>query len=198
MKKLTLVLVSAMALAACGKQKKLVIMSKGPAEVDMNAHTITAKDGGSHEEKEVMVSGDHINFKLVSPAGEAGVQVSGDGLFIVNVKNDTIIGAYQKYSDPKLAQNIVSQEELKRRIDSLQLLSENKNVSEANRNFYLLPNTITRITGNTDAMIVGPYHRMRSAERVDGKDPEVYRFYSIKEVRETLAQWRSLTIAPKQ
>ena len=176
----------------------MVVMSKGPAEISTDNKTIKAADGSGHDEKEIMLGGGKTVFKLSTPAGEATVELLENGLYIVNVKNDTIIGSYQKYGDPKLAQNMISQETLKRQIDSLQLLSEGKNVSDANRNFYILPNHATRITDNTDAMIVGPYHRMRSAEKVDGKTPEVYRFYSIKEIRENIMKMEAMTVPEKR
>lgn len=198
MKKILVLLGAVILLASCGKDKKMIVMSKGPADINTEAKTISAKDGSGHEEKEVSLSGDKVVFKLNTPAGEATVELLGNGLYIVNVKNDTIIGSFQKYSDPKLAQNMVSQENLKKQIDSLQLLSEGKNVSEANRNFFILPNSAVKITDNTQAMVVGPYHRMRSAEKVDGKDPEVYRFFSIKEIRETIAKMQAMTMAEKK
>lgn len=199
MKKTLFVIASIILLSACGgKDKKMIVMSKGPADVNADAKTITSKDGSGHEEKEVILSGDKNVYKLSTPAGEASVELTGSGLFIVNAKNDTIIGAYQKYGDPKLAQNIVTQEKLKQQIDSMQLLIENKNVTAANRNFYILPNTAVKISDNTQSMVVGPYHRMRSAEKIDGKDPEVYRFYSIKEVRETIAKMVAMTVAEKK
>lgn len=198
MKKILVLLGAVILLASCGKDKKMIVMSKGPADINTEAKTISAKDGSGHEEKEVSLSGDKVVFKLNTPAGEATVELLGNGLYIVNVKNDTIIGSFQKYSDPKLAQNMVSQENLKKQIDSLQLLSEGKNVSEANRNFFILPNSAVKITDNTQAMVVGPYHRMRSAEKVDGKDPEVYRFFSIKEIRETIAKMQAMTVAEKK
>jgi hypothetical protein len=173
-------------------------MSKGPAEINTDAKTIKAKDGSGHEEKEVIVSGDKLVFKLSTPAGEATVEILDNGLYVVNVKNDTIIGSFQNYGDPRLAKNSITQENLKTQIDSMQLLSEGKKVSPAKKKFYILPNHATKITDNTNAMIVGPYHRMRSAETVDGKAPEVYRFYSIKEIRETISKLQALTIAPKQ
>ena len=52
--------------------------------------------------------------------------------------------------------------------------------------FFIPPNTAAKITSNTDATIVGPYHRMTSIEKNGNKEPEVYRFYSINEVRETI------------
>jgi hypothetical protein len=184
-------------LASC-KDKKMIVMSKGKAEINTEAKTIKATDGSGHEEQEVTLGGGKTVFKLSTPAGEATVELLENGLYIVNVKNDTIIGSYQKYSDPKASQQVLSQENLKKQIDSLQLLSEGKNISAANRNFFILPNQAVKITDNTQAMVVGPYHRMRSAEKVDGKDPEVYRFYSIKEIRETILKLQALTVAEKK
>jgi archaellum component FlaF (FlaF/FlaG flagellin family) len=197
MKKIMILLSAVLVLSACS-DKKMVVMSKGPAEVNTDAKTIKAIDGSGHEEKEVTLGGGKVVFKLNTPAGEATVEILDNGLYVVNVKNDTIIGSYQKYSDPKLAPNMVTQEALKQQIDSLQLLSEGKNVSPANRNFYILPNHAVKISDNTKAMVVGPYHRIRSAEKVDGKDPEVYRFYSIKEIRENIAKMVALTVPEKK
>jgi len=198
MKKILVLLSAVILLTACGKDKKMIVMSKGPAEINTDAKTIKAGDGAGHDEKEVTLSCEKVVFRLSTPAGEATVELLGNGLFIVNVKNDTIIGSYQKYSDPGQAQNRMTQETLKKQLDSLQLLSEGKNVSEANRNFFILPNKAVKVTDNTQAMIVGPYHRMRSIEKVDGKDPEVYRFYSIKEIRETILKMQALTVPEKR
>lgn len=194
MKKIIALLGVVVLLSACDKDKKIVVMSKGAADINTDTKTIKAKEGAGHEEKTAIVSGDKIVFKLSTPAGEATVELLENGLYIINVKSDTIIGSYQKYSDPGLAQNMITQENLKLRIDSLLLLSEGKNVSATNRNFFILPNHAVKITDNKNAIIVGPYHQMRSAEKIDGKDPEVYRFYSIREIREMIRRLQALTI----
>lgn len=197
MKKILIVLGAVVLLASCS-EKKMIVMSKGPAEVNTDAKTIKATDGTGHEEKEITLGGGKETFKISAPAGEASIELAGEGLYIVNAKNDTIVGGYQKYGDPKLVQNMVTQETLKQKIDSLNLLVEAKNISEANRNFFILPNQAVKISTNTQAMVVGPYHRMRSAEKIDGKDPEVYRFYSIKEIREMIAKMEAMTVAEKK
>lgn len=192
---LAFILISSLLVACAGNDKTIVIMSKGEASVDLNAGTIQAKDGAGHEEKLVAVNKADISFKLNTPAGEATVQLKENGLYIINVKNDTIIGSYQQYSTAGQAQKVMSQEILLQKIDSLQLLSQGKNVSAANRNYFILPNQATFITANPQAQVVGPYHQMRSAERVNGKDPEIYRFYSIKEIREMITKLQALTLA---
>src|SRR3954467_6953432 len=117
MKKILGIFSVVLLLSAC-KDKKLVVMSKGPAEVNTDAKTISAKDGTSHEEKEVTLSSGNVTYKIISPAGEASLDLPGDGLYIVNVKSDTIVGGYQSFSDPK-NQKVITQVELKHRIDSM-------------------------------------------------------------------------------
>lgn len=190
---ISLVLIVVFFTACAGNHKRIIVMSKGPAVINEDAKTIVAKDGNGHEEKVINLSGADIQLKLNTPAGEAQVELKENGLYILNVKNDTIIGSYQKYTAPKLTQNLVTQEELKSKIDSLQQLTAGKNISAANRNYFILPNQAVKITDNLDAFIVGPYHQMRSAEKVDGKEPEVYRFYSIREIRETISKLEALT-----
>ena len=169
-------------------------MSKGEAEIDLNAGTIKAKDGSGHVEKLLNIDSKKLSFKLITPAGDATVEMLDNGLYVINVKNDTIIGSYQKYTSASTAQKVITQESLKQKIDSLKLLIEGKNVSAANRNYFILPNQAVKISSNHLSEVVGPYHQMRSAEMVDGKEPEIYRFYSIKEIREMIVKLQALTI----
>jgi hypothetical protein len=199
MKKIIACLALVVLAASCAdNSKKIIVMSKGPADINTDTKTIIAKDGAGHDEKTISISDKKVSFKLSTPAGDANVELLENGYYIINVKNDTIIGSYQQYTDPNLVKNVVTQEELKKKIDSLSSLVAGKNVSAANRNFFILPNTVVRISGNLDAIVVGPYHKMTSAEKVGDKDPEVYRFYSIREMREEIARLRSFTIAEKK
>jgi hypothetical protein len=185
-------------LASCGgSAKKVIVMSKGAPEINTDNKTITSTDGNSHEEKMFVLGSGSYSFKLNTPAGEATVELKENGLYVINVKNDTIVGSYQNYTAPPQTTTVVTQEQLKHRIDSLQLLIEGKNISAANRNFFILPKYAVKISDNINAEIVGPYHQMRSAEKVDGKDPEIYRFYSIKEIREMIGKLQALTVAEK-
>ena len=134
-----------------------------------------------------------LNVKTFSGAATT-VEAPEDGYYIANLKaKDTIIGGYQKYSTPEEANRMMTQEILAHTIDSLQQMIENKNISAANKTFFILPNTAAKITTNTEATIVGPYHRMTSIAKEGDKDPEVYRFYSVSEVRETLDKLIKLT-----
>jgi hypothetical protein len=181
-------------LASCSSdQKRVVVFSKGSVDINTDTKTIKATDGAGHEDKMVDFVGKTVELTLNTPSGDAKVTLTENGYYIVNVKNDTIIGSQVNYSDPQLSNQVITQEALRMKIDSLHNLVNNKNVGKANRNFYILPNSAVHLTNNFDAIIVGPFHQMRSAESKDGKAPEVYRFYSIKEIRETIAKLEGMT-----
>ncbi len=196
MKKILFGLLAVCLLASCTKNtKKIIVYSRGVAVIDKDAKTIVAKsDDKSQEEQTIEYNtADPVELNVTSQAGEAKVSIPENGYYILNAKNDTIVGSYQAYSAPKSEQNVLSQEAIKQKIDSLQQLVEGKNISAANRNFYILPNHAVKVTDNLDAFIVGPFHRMTSIEATPGKEPEVYRFFSIKEVRETIDKLVLLT-----
>lgn len=196
MRNFALLLFAFVLFSSCsGNIKRIYVMSKGPAQYDEAAKTITAKDGNGHEEKVINISSGEVALKLNGPTGEASINLKENGLYILNIKNDTIIGSLQNYVSAKQQKDIMSQDELKVKIDSLQQLVAAKNISASNHNFFILPNQAVKITDNLEAIIVGPFHQMTTAEKVDGKAPEVYRFYSIREIRETITKLEGFTIA---
>ncbi|MEI8074839.1 MAG: hypothetical protein WCH78_08825 [Bacteroidota bacterium] len=196
MRNIAIVLFALVLFSSCsGNTKRIYIMSKGPAIYDEAAKTITAKDGNGHDEKIINISSAAVSLKLNGPTGEASLNLKENGLYILNIKTDTIIGSLQNYVSTNKQKEIMSQDELKVKIDSLQQLVAAKNISAAHHNFFILPNQAVKITDNYEAIIVGPFHQMTTAEKVDGKAPEVYRFYSIREIRETIKKLEAFTIA---
>ncbi len=188
MRKTILFLAIPILLASCaGNQKKLLVLSHNGPAIDPDNKTIVCKSTTGHEEKELDLSG-NVSFKISTAAGDATLNMPEKGYYIMNLKNnDTIIGAYQNLVSADKGGTFITQVDLKKKIDSLQLLLEGKNVSDANRNFYILPNTVVKITSNPDAKIVAPYHPMTSFQPGDdGEAPEVYQFFTIKELRELL------------
>ena len=195
MKKIITYLSAIAIFAACSSNhKKIIVYIKGNSTVNEDAKTITVVDGSGSDEKAISYNtADKVALKVTGLGDDATVSIDQNGLYILNAKADTIIGSYQKYADPRLTQTMKTQDDLKHDIDSLTLLTQDKNVSAANRNFFILPKTAVKISDNIDAFVVGPFHRMTSIEKVDDKLPEVYRFYSIQEVRETIEKLTELT-----
>src|SRR5689334_8397300 len=197
MKNIKLLLVFAVLFAACsGRTKKVIVYANSDADINEQTKTITQKDDEGHLDKEIQFNtGDKVTIKVVQKDGStANVEIPEGGYYILNAKaKDTIIGGYQKYSTPAQANRVMSQDELKHDIDSLKQLVVGQNANATNRTFFIPPNTATKITANTDTTIVGPYHRMTSIEQQGDKEPEVYRFFSVKEVRETIDKLQKLT-----
>jgi len=200
MKQTIVCLTALVALASCSSNpKKVIVYFKGNSTANAETKTITVKDGPGSEEKVLdFNSAEKVTLKIEGLDADASVDIPENGLYILNAKNDTIIGSYQKYSDPKTSQTVITQEQLKKDIDSLVQLTQGKNISAANKNFYVLPKQVVKVSDNIESFVVGPFHKMTSVAKQGDKDPEVYRFYSIKEIRETIEKLTKLTIAEKK
>ncbi len=200
MKQTIVCLAALVALASCSSNpKKVIVYFKGNSTANAETKTITVKDGPGSEEKVLdFNSAEKVTLKIEGLDADASVDIPENGLYILNAKNDTIIGSYQKYSDPKATQTVITQEQLKKDIDSLVQLTQGKNISAANKNFYVLPKQVVKVSDNIESFVVGPFHKMTSVAKQGDKDPEVYRFYSIKEIRETIEKLTKLTIAEKK
>lgn len=200
MKKIALYCLSLLTLSACSSgHKKIIVYIKGNSNVNEDAKTITVADGSGSDEKTISYkTADKVQLQVKGLGNDAAVSIDDNGLYILNAKNDTIIGSYQNYSDPKATSAVKTQADLKHGIDSLVQLTQGKNISAANRNFYLLPKTAVKISDNLDAIVVAPFNSMTSLEKEGDKAPEVYRFYSIKEIRATIDKLNLLTVSKKK
>ena len=162
-------------------------MASGKAE--LNGSVITLQPGSTHNEISFAPDGDSIT--VVSPSETIGFSVKENGYYLLNLKRDTIAGAYQQMGTDNSKQ-VISQEQLRGRIDSLYQLMLGVNISEKARNFNLPPFTLARITGNTDAQIVGPYVKLPSSFD-PSREHEVYKFYTNKEIMEILLKSSKMT-----
>ncbi len=171
-------------------------MSKGKATVNQDAKTITVESGGtSHEEQTVeFIGNDALTLQVTTDAGKMSVDVPTSGYYVLNAKVDTIIGSYQNYSLPQSTGRTITQQDLKHRIDSVQQLLAG-NATAANRNYFILPGKAVKITDNLDATLVGPFNSLTTLEQTGDKAPEVYKFYTSKDVRENMARLQKMTIA---
>jgi archaellum component FlaF (FlaF/FlaG flagellin family) len=186
--------------ASCSSNnKKVMVLVKGTGTVDESAKTITIKGTTGSEEKEMNFNtADKVTLQVNAVEKQTTVDIPQNGYYLLNAKMDTIIGSYQNYSAPKTTADttsMITQDVVLKSIDSLQQLLEGKNISAANRNFYILPFTAVKITDNINATIIPPYHQMTTLEKDGDKMPEAYRFYSIKEIREKIAKQKAMTVA---
>lgn len=193
------ILSAAVLFASCsGHTKKVIVYANNDAVINEEAKTVVNKDNTGHLDKTLLYStGDKVTINVTFMDGKtAAIDLPEDGYYIVNTKaKDTIVGGWQKFSTPEEANRVMTQEELKHNIDSLKQMVAGANISAASRTYFILPGAAAKITANSNAEIIGPYHRITSIAKVGDEEPEVYRFYSIGEVRETIGKLEKLTVA---
>ena len=177
-----------LALAACkGHDKKILVYASSDIQTDNTKTNITVADGTTHHEQELDFKGaDPVTLNIQASAGKITLEAPDDGLYIANLKNDTVIGSYQ-HVGAEGGEARITQDGLKLKLDSLQRLVAGQNVSAANRNYFIPPNKIVKITSDTKAKIFGPFTTIPGSFDA-GSVPEIYKFYSIKEIREIIAK----------
>ncbi|HEY6901054.1 MAG TPA: hypothetical protein VI233_10440 [Puia sp.] len=173
-------------LTACqGHEKKILVYASGNIKVDDSKKHITIAEGTTHHEQELdFTSGDPVSLEVESPQGKTTLNVTDDGLYIANLKPDTVLGSMQHVGADG-GEAHISQDMLKQKLDSLQKLTTGQNVSEANKNYLIAPGKVAKISANAKGKIFGPYKTIPSSFDA-GSVPEIYKFYSIKEIREII------------
>lgn len=149
-------------------------------KVQANGNVVTLDPGTTHNEITVEADGDSISVK--SPSGTRSYAVKDAGLYLLNLKNDTLVGSFQRIGTDN-SQQVISQDDLFNRVDSLTALMKGSNVSEAAKNYNIPPSTIAKISPNTNAQIIGPFRKIPGSFD-PAKEHEVYKFYTNKEVAE--------------
>ncbi|HSB93852.1 MAG TPA: hypothetical protein VLC28_12065, partial [Flavitalea sp.] len=130
MKVFFLTALSGIMLMSCGGsiKRKVIVYSNGTPTVEGN--TLTFKDRSGHAETEVHPTDKTITVNMPDAVTQS-FTVAGDGtdgLYILNLKKDTLIGSFQPVGEES-KQEKITQENLKYRIDSLYQLMAGKNVS---------------------------------------------------------------------
>ncbi|HLX67249.1 MAG TPA: hypothetical protein VKR41_09650 [Puia sp.] len=173
-------------LSACkGHEKKILVYASSDIQVDDSKQHITVAEGTTHHEQELdFSSGSPVTLDVQSPLGKVSVTAADDGLYILNLKTDTVIGSYRHVGADNGTIHI-TQDQLKKSIDSLQKLMQDQNVSDANRNYFIAPGKMVRITAETKAKVFGPYTSIPGSFDA-GSVPEIYKFYTIPEEREVV------------
>lgn len=174
----------ALVVASCSEphMKKVVVMANGKLTVDQTKQKIKLDPSNTHNEQELEYNADKVTLTVETPDGTKTFDMNEDGLYVLNLKVDTLTGGLVNYSAAGRAGSM-SREQLDRMIDSTQKLIVGVDVSDEKKNYFIVPGNIKKITGNTKASIVGPYKGI--PYKVD-EGAEVYKFFTNKQQRESL------------
>ena len=186
------VLAALVAFTACkGHEKKILVYANSDVQVDNTKTHITVTDGGPHHEQELDFSGgDPVTLDVQSPSGKLSLTASDDGLYILNLKTDTVVGSKQHVGAE--GEGRITQDALSQKLDSLKKLVADQNVSDANQNYFIVPGKMARVTPETQAKVFGPFTTVPGGFDA-GSVPAIYKFYSMKEMREIIASLQKMT-----
>lgn len=179
-------------LSACSShEKKILIYANSEIQVDASQKNITVSEGNTQIEKELSFSGsDPVILHITGPRGKYTLEANSDGLWLANLKNDTIVGSMLHIGETK--QTRITQEQLNHQLDSLKKLVQGANISAAAKNYFILPEKIEKITDASKAKIFGPFTPVPSAFDA-GSVPEIYKFYNLSEENEIIAKLTEMT-----
>ena len=176
--------------AACkGHEKKVLVYASDKITVDDTKQHITIAngDGTTHHEQELdFTTGDPVTLNVESAQGKYTVTIPDDGLYIANLKNDTVVGSRQ-HVGAEGGEARITQDVLKKKVDSLEKLMEGQNISEANQNYFIAPEKAVKITNEINSKVFGPFTTVSSSFDA-GSVPAIYKFYSMKEMREIVGK----------
>ncbi|MBS1935953.1 MAG: hypothetical protein JST96_18280, partial [Bacteroidetes bacterium] len=134
------------ALTACGHGKKIIVYANTDSfDVDASQKNITYTDGTTHQEKELEFGSGTTTLNIQSPSGKFTLDAAEDGLYIVNLQKDTIVGSFQRIGADNGTVKYTA-DQVKHVVDSLGQLTVGTNVSAANKNYFIPPKTIVKIT----------------------------------------------------
>jgi hypothetical protein len=188
MKKLSgLLLVALLFLGACSShQKKVLLYADSKIGVDESQKNISVEDGTTQVEQELNFnSGDPVVLNITGPKGKYTLEIKEDGLFLANLKNDTVVGSMQHVGESRHTR--ITQQELQLQLDSLNKLIKGENISASAKNYFIPPGQVVKISNLTNAKIFGPYQPVPSAFDASSV-PEIYKFYSLSEEKEIIAK----------
>jgi len=198
MKKIRLIaLCSSVLFFACNTPvtKKVLIIGRGKISAQENNITMTGESG--YTEETVEVKGDKpVSWNVTTPTGKTTVNIPDEaGIYILNLKTDTIVGSQQNLGQD-LGGRTITQEELKVKIDSLVKLTTGANVNAGAHNYFILPNQLAKVSSNMEAKIFGPFTKIPGSLEADknGKAPEIFKFYTNAEMRDLIARLKKNTL----
>lgn len=161
-------------------------MSSGKIQVDPSTHTVTLTPGTQHNEAELTLSASDKGVTVKSPEGEKTYEAPESGLFLLNLKVDTLIGNIVNFGTSGQPTTLTT-DQFDHIIDSTQQLLAGTN-ADNKKTFFIVPGSIKKITATSSAQVINPYNNIPYKVDLDkdGNVPEIYKFFTAKQKRESL------------
>ena len=192
MKKLLWALLPLAVLASCGQssERKILVVANGDINVAGKTIKVTNPTGGAVEELVDLKDAKQTSYAVDIDGKTSDIALPAeDGFYIINLMSDTVFGSQLIEGRDYNASEDLGLDKQKEMIDSLQLVLKGENISEANKNYMILPGQLAKVTGDViHARVFGPFHAMDTNIDLpaDGQPPVLYKFYSSDELRTRL------------
>lgn len=168
----------------------------GRGDIVVTEKKVKMTKGSGYAEKEIDIRDkEATTLSVETEKGKQDIAVPAEGgYYILNLKPDSIAGSVQLMGKDITNTKVMTQEELRIKIDSLINLAAGKNVN-FKTNFIVLPNQLLKISPNKNAKVFGPFRKIPAELEVtdDNKEPEIYKFYTNIEIRELIGKLKKLT-----
>ena len=168
----------------------------GKGDIVVTEKMIKMVKGSGYAEKEIDIwDTETTTLSVETEKGKQDIPVPAEaGYYILNLKPDSIAGSVQLMGKDITNAKVMTQEELKIKIDSLEAMTTGKNVN-FKTNFIVLPNQLLKISPHKNAKVFGPFRKIPAEIEVsdDNKEPEIYKFYTNVEIRELIGRLKKLT-----
>jgi hypothetical protein len=197
LKQMFSVLLVSVFFVSCGGntiERKVLVMGRG--EIQANGTNVVLKEGAGHAEQTIDLEGDATELAVETGSGKTNIKVpAGEGYYILNLKKDTLIGSRQLLGSDLNRKGVMTQEELRATIDSLERLTTGANIKEGGLTSIIYPNELKKISSDGDARVYGPFNNIPGAIEPgkDGKEPELYKFYTNTQMRERVTNLKKAT-----
>ena len=192
MKKLLWALLPLAVLASCGQssERKILVVANGDINVAGKTIKVTNPSDGAVEQLVDLKDAKQTSYAVDIDGKASNVELPAeDGYYIINLMKDTVFGGLLVEGRDYNTSEDLGLDKQKEMIDSLQLVLQGQNISEANQNYMILPGQVIKVTADVGhAHVFGPFHAMDSNIDMpaDGQPPVLYKFYSSDELRTRL------------
>ncbi|HTN39120.1 MAG TPA: hypothetical protein VL053_18710 [Arachidicoccus sp.] len=189
MKKLLWALLPLAVLASCGKsnQRKLLIISNGNITSNGQNLKIDNPSDGAVEKIIDLNDPNQTSFTLDNNGTKSTIEIGSEtGFYVLNLMKDTLFGSQLVDGRDYNNKEDLGLDKQKLMIDSLKLVLQGKNISEANKNFQIKTGQVIKITNDLEhARVFGPYKALDSNidAPADGKPPVLFKIYSSEELQ---------------
>jgi hypothetical protein len=198
MKKLFAIgMVAIIACTACNSKttKKVLVMGKGT--LTANANTVNYKEGSGYTETIVELKDEKESTLTIEAGGQKkDITIPADaGFYILNLRTDTVVGSKQNLGSDLNSNQMITQEQLRVKIDSLTQLTTGTIPAGAKDVYIIAPNANTKISTNINARVFGPFTKIPASLDADpdGKELELYKFRTNNEMRELIKTMEEAT-----